>query len=149
MSADELRVSMGAQAHRLCADEDGVPTGVTSSLLDTTWIYKDDDPYALHVLIFHDDDVTTWTLSRESVTCAVQTVANRVGQGDTLLANYGLHQRDITILTLRSPYGTRELTFDTLDLVELLACSEEMVQPGTESERVIQRLERELFGPQP
>lgn len=149
MNADELRVDIRARGHLFSRAYDGAGTGVTSYTLDTVWIYKADDPYALHVMFFHGDNVTTWPLSRESLTDAVSTIAHGVGLGDTRLANFGLPWGDLTVLTLTSPSGTLDLTFDTYDLVQLLAGTEAIVPFGAEAARVGESLEHELFGLQP
>lgn len=149
MSADELRVEVVACAHGFRADRDGLPMGVTPVPLDTVWVYKASDPYALTVTIFCGVSVATWSLSRESVTEAVSTLAHGVGLGDTRLSTFAFAWGDLTILTLQSPSGTLDLTFATNDIVEFLAGTEQIVALGAEAARVEESLEHELLGLQP
>jgi hypothetical protein len=149
MSADELRVDVEACAYGFRSDRDGLPVGLTPVPLNTVWSYEASDPYALTVTIFCGGSVKTWSLSRESVTEAVSTLAHRVGQGDTRLTTFAFVWGDLTILTLQSPSGTLDLTFVTHDLVEFLAGTEQIVAPGTEAARVEESLEHELLGFQP
>lgn len=104
------------------------PHGVSLGSLPVLWSYRADDPYAVE-LAFPRADVH-WILSRDDIAAAVTSTAV-IGAGDVRLATRATAAGDITVLTLHTDYAA-DLVFLTHEIVDFLACSEDITALGQE-----------------